>query len=179
MVLTPLHYVAGYIVWRISGRRLSLPSLTVASMIPDIEVPILVLMGCQYPYTRLLTHSFLGSLTVDVVLTLIFTPIYLKGLRCIGINAPKMQDLKLAIISAFPGTLSHVFIDSMHHIYNPLLYPITTHSFDAFVLFGNWYLASIILQAVFLFALVAIFLWEMRSANWNFKLGMARMLIGW
>ena len=52
------------------------------------------------------------------------------------------------------GSLSHVLIDSLHHEYNPLLFPFTYHSFDALVLMNDWTLASVIIPLSFLALLV-------------------------
>ncbi len=65
------------------------------------------------------------------------------------------------------GNLSHVLIDSMHHEYNPLFYPFTYSSYDAFVLMNDWVLASVIITVGLLFLLVLFVAKEFKKGDRN------------
>ena len=72
MPLTPLHYPIAYFIRKLSG-NLNLPGLIVGSMIPDLEIPFIVLIfGINGP-NRLVLHSLLGSATLGTVLGIIIT----------------------------------------------------------------------------------------------------------
>jgi hypothetical protein len=61
--LTPLHYPIAYSIHKLGG-NLNLPGLIVGSMIPDLEIPFMVLIfGVSGP-NRLVLPSLLGSATL-------------------------------------------------------------------------------------------------------------------
>lgn len=90
---------------------------------PDFE-PIVYLMLGILP-DRLLMHSLVGALTIDVALTIVILRLlaYIKlekiGLH--GFSNPHVTS-RSVILSAAIGSLSHVLVDSLHHEYNPLLW---------------------------------------------------------
>lgn len=180
LVFTPLHYVAARALWVLSKKKLDLPSLVTASMVPDIEIPVLFLIGRPYPYTRLLAHSLFGVLTIDTILTLLLLPLYLKIAYMLSHteNHNHILNLKIAVASAMLGSLSHVLIDSMHHIYTPLLYPLSQSSFDYFLLFRDWIQASLLLQTLFAMLLALTVLWEARKIGWSLNPLIFNLLIG-
>ncbi|MEM4298240.1 MAG: DUF4184 family protein [Nitrososphaerota archaeon] len=122
MPLTPLHL--SY-VWplKLRFKRLSFAALTLGAMVPDLENPILYLLGF-YPW-RLITHSFFGTFTVDLFTTILLLKI-LSRLRIERMGLNGFNDFKLngyVLFSAFLGSLSHVLVDWTHHSHNPLFQP--------------------------------------------------------
>lgn len=179
MVLTPLHYVLAYLAWKASRGRFYLPALALSSFIPDLEIPVLVALGFKYPYNRLVMHSILGAFTLDVALTLLMLPLYLSAAGLLlKVKPPGTSSLATVCFSALIGSTSHVLLDAMHHRYNPLFYPFTSASIDVLVLFGDWFTASLALQALFTAAFLAIFLVELKRADWVLRGCMGRMLVG-
>ena len=163
MPLTPLHYCVAYMIgkWKPS---LSLPALIVSSMMPDLDVLICLLIGDLQ--RRGVLHSFLGSATIGTALSVLFTvyayPVVVSG--TLGMEKRMVEERcrfsKRLVLACFVGSLLHVLVDSLHHEYNPALYPFINESFDALVLFGNWRLASMIVQSVLFVVLIVIFVWE-------------------
>jgi hypothetical protein len=69
---TLLHYPIAYLIHKLGG-NLNLPGLIVGSMIPDLEIPFIVLIfGVNGP-NRLVLHSILGSATLGTLLATIIT----------------------------------------------------------------------------------------------------------
>ncbi len=156
MVLTPFHYPLAYLINKVSGNKLKLDYVTLSVFLPDIEIPILFLLG-YYPY-RLILHSIIGSLVFSFPTLLLLWPIYrFFILETLGIEV-RLDNMYNVFIGSVIGSLSHVFLDALHHDYNPLLWPFSLQSIDAIVLFNNWRLASEILNFVFLVITLILFL---------------------
>jgi membrane-bound metal-dependent hydrolase YbcI (DUF457 family) len=126
--LTPLHYPVAYFIHKLGG-NLSLPGLIVGSLVPDLEIPfILLIFGVNGP-NRLVLHSLLGSASLGTILGIIIT---IKFYPCIvgnffGVDKEKVESkckLSSALtISVLMGTISHVLLDFTNHLYNPILWP--------------------------------------------------------
>ena len=134
--MLPLHPA---FVWIINPRvlGLSFAALTIGSMVPDIEPAISYLAGasvfcgvsveCKAAPDRLVLHSIVGAVTVDVGLTFLFCLLIarlfkpekfgLKGFSKISMNWT-------FYISAAIGSLIHVFVDWLHHPANPIFWPL-------------------------------------------------------
>lgn len=128
MPLTPLHYPIAYFFHKLSG-NFSLPGLIVGSMIPDLEIPFIVLIfGIDGP-NRLVLHSLLGSATLGTILATIITTKFYPFLVCYFIRVDKRKveskcKLSLALVlSVFLGAISHMLLDFTNHLYNPILWP--------------------------------------------------------
>lgn len=179
MPLTPLHYPVAYLIHRWK-RELSLPALIVGSMMPDLEVPLTYLMTGGI-HRRLVLHSLLGAATLGTLLSVLLTIFLYPAVVSLlfGLDREMVEERcrfsgKL-VASCFAGCVSHVFIDSLHHEHNPLLYPFTNESFDAFVLLNDWNYASVIVQSVFLALSVFILILEARRGTGGFW---KRVLVG-
>ena len=129
MPLTPLHYPIAYFLHKLS-RNLSLPGLIVGSMIPDLEIPFIVLIfGINGP-NRLVLHSLLGSATLGTVLGIIVTMKFYPFLvsYLFGVNKVKVESkcrLSFALaVSVLVGAISHVLLDFTNHLYSPVLWPL-------------------------------------------------------
>jgi membrane-bound metal-dependent hydrolase YbcI (DUF457 family) len=126
--ITPFHHPVAYIIYKLGG-KLSLPAVIVGSMVPDLEIPLMVLLfGTNVP-THLMLHSILGSLTVGTALAVAITVfIYPKVAGAIfPIDKLKVKEkCKFSLILVFScaiGCLSHVLLDVVNHAYNPVFWP--------------------------------------------------------
>lgn len=179
MPLTPLHAVFAYLANK-GIRKLSLPALIVGSMLPDLEIPFIYLMTGGL-YGRLFLHSLLGVATLGTFLSVLLTIFLYPPVVSLvfGLDREKVEERcrfsSVLLISCLLGCLSHVLIDSLHHEFNPLLYPFVNESFDSFVLLNNWQLASFIVQFVLLVILLLVLFWEVGKGTKGFW---KRVLVG-
>jgi membrane-bound metal-dependent hydrolase YbcI (DUF457 family) len=74
----------------------------------------------------------------------------------------------MLVFSSLIGNLSHVLIDSLHHNFNPLLYPFINESFDAVVLKNPFVSPSDLVSIPMLTLLVLIFILEIRKGKKGF-----------
>lgn len=178
---TPLHYVAAYALYKGSGSRLNLPALVVGAMASDLEIPFLYLATGSLTTNRLLLHSLIGAGSLGVFITVTLTrylypklvpPLCRLDEQVVG---GRCRFTPLLAASAFLGVLTHPLIDALHHPYNPLLYPLTPTSIDSLVLFGDWVLASILINILFSAALALIVISELRGGVEGFW---RRLLVG-
>jgi len=171
MPLTPIHWSIAYLAREIRP-QLSLPALLVSTMVPDLEnIFIYIFTGGQI--NRLILHSFLGATTLGTVLAVTITvfayPLvvaYLFKLDYKSVKA-RCRFSKSLVAVCLLGALSHVLIDSLHHEYNPLLFPFTSDSFDALVLMNDWFLMSWVIPLLFLALLVFFVVKEVRKGTEN------------
>ena len=148
MTLTPLHVA---FVWVLKPRfkKLHFAALTVGAVIPDIEPLIAwvfdwsIFCGLDFPCSsspdRLVLHSITGAITIDVVLTIIFVKIIGRlGVERLGIYGFTNVKANAALFgSAAIGSLSHVFVDWLHHPANPVFWP--------FLVDGSYYVNGLLL----------------------------------
>ena len=57
-------------------------------------------------------------------------------------------NTKVIVYSGLIGTVSHVFIDIIHHPFNPLTFPIEDYYSFNLILFNNLQLANILVNGV-------------------------------
>lgn len=126
--MTPLHYPLAYGIHRLGRGRLRLPGVIVGAVIPDIEVPLLIIFFPNLP-DHLLLHSLLGAVTVGLCLAVIATrtlyaPIvsWLFGLDR-GDVGRRCRITPALSMSCLLGLLSHLLVDYLIHPFNPLLWP--------------------------------------------------------
>jgi membrane-bound metal-dependent hydrolase YbcI (DUF457 family) len=126
--LTLFHYPVAFLLYRLD-KRLSLPALTVGCKLPDLEIPIIILLfGVRVPH-RLVLHSLLGSAIIGTFLALIITILVYPSLviHLLGVEKKKIeQKCRLSFtlaFSAFVGCISHVLLDVTNHPYNPVFWP--------------------------------------------------------
>lgn len=164
MTLTPLHIA---FVWVLKPRikKLDFAALTVGAVIPDIEPLVAWTVGwsafcglnfpCSLSPDRLVLHSLIGAITIDVILTTIF--VKMIGKLCIErLGIFGFTNVKTDVgffVSAAIGSLSHVFVDWLHHPANPIFWP--------FLVDGSYYVPGLlvifmeVLPASIIVALVA------------------------
>jgi len=180
MPLTPFHYPIAYLLnrWK---QQLGLPALIVSSFTPDLDSLLYVITFGRIPMERTVLHSLLGVATLGTFLSVMLTVFlypslvsFLFRLEKEGVREKCRFSVMLVVLCLLGGVL-HVFVDSLHHPYNPLLYPFINESFNELVLFNNPLYASLVVQSVLLTLLIFIFLWETGKKDkgfWN------RVLLG-
>jgi hypothetical protein len=150
VTLTLLH-VAFVWMLRPGLGRLSFAAMTVGAMVPDIEPLISWIFGwsvfcgwdfpCSLAPDRLVLHSIVGALTVDVALTVLFVKIIDRLLRLGGIDIRGFAGVRIGVwfyMSAAIGAVSHVLVDWLHHPANPVFWP--------FSVGGSYYVDGLLLQ---------------------------------
>ncbi len=171
MPYTPIHCSVAYL-GRALRSQLSLPALLVSSMVPDLEIPLLYAIT-RGQCARLVLHSLLGAVTLGAILSVILTVFtYSPAIsRLVKLNSKTVKErcrFSWSLVATCSiGNLSHVVIDSLHHEYNPLLFPFTRSSYDALVLMNDWRLASLVVPVAFLSLLVAIVARELMKRTGN------------
>jgi membrane-bound metal-dependent hydrolase YbcI (DUF457 family) len=126
--LTPFHYPVAYFLYKLD-KRLSLPALAVGSMLPDLEIPLILLLFGDRISHRLVLHSLLGSATIGTFLALIITIRIYPSLVSALFGVEKktvVQKCRLSfalVFSAIVGAVSHVLLDVTNHPYNPVFWP--------------------------------------------------------
>ncbi len=125
--VTPFHYPIAYVISKLDGKvSLSLPTLIVGSMVPDLEIPfVFLLTGSQ---DRLVLHSLFGGLTLGTVIAITLTVLAYPRLTSgiFPINRDKVIGKCLfsgaVSFSCFLGVFSHVLLDVVNHSYNPIFW---------------------------------------------------------
>lgn len=178
MPVTPLHYCVAYLIgkWK---QSLSLPGLIVGSALPDLDMFIYLFI--DNPQGRGILQSLFGVAIIGTVLSVLFTVyVYPTVVSDVFRMDKRMVEgrcrfSKGLVLACFVGNILHVFVDSLHHEYNPTLYPFISESFDALVLFGDWQLATIFVQSVLFVLFITIFIWEAMKETKGFW---KRVLVG-
>ncbi len=118
-----------FIIYKFGGQRLSLPALIVGAMLPDIEIPVILLaFGLQGP-NRLVLHSLFGGATIGTVLgvaitVLVYPPLTSAIFRVNESHVKEGCRLSVGLAaSCLIGTISHVLLDVVNHQYNPVFWP--------------------------------------------------------
>ncbi len=150
--------------------RLSLPALIVGAMVPDLEVPFVLLsVGTE---DRLVLHSLLGGLTLGTLIAVALT-VWVYP-RVIGVFLPAYKlELKekcalsgALVVSCLIGVLSHVLLDVANHAYNPLFWPflsaMQTPS-PIVPLLGGADVASLIMHGLMIALFVVLFFYEKKD----------------
>ena len=172
MPLTPFHYPVAYLMYKI-GDRLSFPALIVSSLVPDLETLALYVATGRL-YRGVVLHSLLGVATLGLFLA-VFSTLYVYPTLVSFVFRLDRKAIEercrfshWLVLSCLIGIVAHVLLDSLHHEFNPLLFPFSSGSFDGFVLFGNWVYASLVVQSVFLALSTLILLYEVRNGKGGF-----------
>ncbi len=126
--ITPLHYPIAKIIYKLKGKAsLSLPALTVGSMVPDLEV--VYLWSGTWTQDRMILHSFIGGLTLGTLITVALTvfvyPWVLRSILPIHKDRVKKKCAFsfMLVFSGLAGVLFHVILDVTNHTHNPLFWP--------------------------------------------------------
>jgi len=151
MPLTPIHLGFAWPVWMLKRNKLHFMSLSFGAMVPDLEVLPMMFMETASGHARGLMHSFLGALTFDVLVTMLFVLFVVPPIgrwvkrrskekwhifAGVDVTLPP-RDLGWALVSAYIGTISHVTIDMFTHTYNPIFWPYDLQVNHNIILFGD------------------------------------------
>jgi len=172
MPITILHVVY---VWPILRRfRNERLTLVIGSIIPDLEIPLLTMMGYAIP--RGLAHSIIGALTIDSLIVLLATKIiysFPRVISSLGVNPRSSVSLIYSWNAASVGALTHVLIDYLHHSYNPILWPIINDYIEGpLTIFLGYLYASLLLHIISIILLTSIILYSSRIL----KISLRRLL---
>jgi len=175
--LTPFHYPVAHIIYKLD-RKLSLPGLAVGSMFPDLEIPtIILLFGTRIP-ERMLLHSLLGAASIGTVLSVIFVVLMYPSLTTsfFKIDKHKVESkCRLSftlILSCFLGNLSHVLLDFVNHLYNPIFWPFSQSTLSLVCLaLGGMQNASLLVHIILVVLFTSLLITQ-RENLWE------RLLIG-
>ena len=123
MPFTPFHFGLGSAVKAVMPRHFSFTVFCFAQIVTDFETAYYFLRG-EYPLHRCL-HTYLGATVVAACCVLVGRPVCQAALRAWSRwrSAPFKHYFPVtdrisfasAVISAFIGTYSHVFLDSIMH----------------------------------------------------------------
>lgn len=179
MPVTPLHCSVAYLINRWKP-RLSLPALLVSSMVPDLEIPVFLLVTGGFR-DRLVLHSLLGAATlgmfVSVLLTVFLYPAAVSFF--FKLDRERVEERcrfsSILVASCVVGGVLHVIVDSMTHEFNPVLYPFVSDSFDVLRLTNDLASSSLIVGSVLLGLLIFFFVDGIRKGAGGFWM---RMLVG-
>jgi len=163
--IKPFHYPVAYILYKLGG-TLSLPALIVGSMLPDLEVPFIVLLfGTSVPH-HLLLHSIAGALTLGTALAITITVFIYPRLTSAIFPVDKLKVKEKChfsislVFSCAIGCLSHVLLDVTNHAYNPLFWPFlalneTPSPFVPFL--GGAEIASLLMHTLMVVLFIGLF----------------------
>jgi len=176
MVLTPLHYPIAYLFHK-ADAKLSFPALIIGSFLPDLETiletALLLTVGRGFQRGFVL-HSLLGAVTVGLVVAVALTvylypPVVSHVFRIDKKTvADKCRFSPSLVVSSLIGIVAHVLVDTLHHEYNPFLFPFSHSSFDAFVLFGDWVQATFIMHVIFVVLSLVVLFYELYRGTHDF-----------
>jgi len=166
MPLTPLHLAPAWGVFLTARQKWSFAGLSIGSVIPDAEIPILYATGLEMQTGHGIMHSLLGALTFDAVLAVL--AVYLLypalagfwegrfGTRWVhfgGVDVGDVDKLHRVIAGVYLGVVLHISVDFLTHSSMPYLWPyagpVSTFSFA-----GNFWwtiLVNIMLLIAILF----------------------------
>jgi len=159
MVFTPLHYVQAYLLNKVFKGKLNAVGLLIGSMLPYIENPILLMLGYHIPYDRLVLHSIFGSIAFSWILGMILLQPYKAIVKLLTNVSIGNYSLPGYVFAVEVGSITHILIDSLHHEYNPLLWPFTYENVKLLAPIDPT-AATIILHILFSIALMVIIYYE-------------------
>lgn len=164
--ITPFHYPIAYITYRISKLTLSLPALIVGAMLPDLEIPIMILLNGPQGPERMVLHSLIGGLTVGTIIGVVITVVIYPRLTSaiFPINKLKVREkcrFSVSLVfSCLIGVLSHVLLDVANHLYNPIFWPfLTLYQTPSFIvpILGGQEMASLFMHGLMVVLFVGLF----------------------
>ena len=134
MPFTPIHMGPGILIKALLQSSFSLMVFGWAQIVMDIQPLIVLITGEGHLHG--FTHTFVGAIILAVFSAITGKYFSELGLKILGID--KYQSIQIvwwvAFLSAFIGTISHVFLDSIMHTDVEPFYPITlTNNFQGMV----------------------------------------------
>ncbi len=138
-------------------------ALSLGSIIADFECLVLFLLTGESLGARLVMHSILGAVTINLLIVVI-SVIYIvpsilnyldrkvKNKRIFQFAQVDLREHKTSVVviiySGLIGTVSHVLIDLLHHPYNPLTFPFEQYYTFNLILFNDLFIANVLVNGV-------------------------------
>jgi len=134
MPFTPIHMGPGILIKAILQSSFSLMVFGWTQIVMDIQPLIVLITGEGHLHG--FTHTYVGAILLAIFSALTGKYLSELGLKILGID--KYQSINIAwwvaFLSAFIGSFSHVFLDSIMHTDVEPFYPITlTNDFHGMV----------------------------------------------
>jgi len=128
MPFTPFHMGPGIVVKAILQSSFSLMVFGWAQIVMDIQPLVVMITGEGHLHG--FSHTYIGATLLAIFSALSGKYLSEVGLYVLGLN--KQWQVKIAwwvsFLSAFIGTLSHVFLDSIMHSDVEPFFPLTTNN---------------------------------------------------
>jgi membrane-bound metal-dependent hydrolase YbcI (DUF457 family) len=163
-----------YVLYKLRA-NFSLPGLIVGSMVPDLEIPFIVLWSRTENFDRLVPHSLLGAMTLGTIISIAITVLIYPRLTSaiLPIDKQKVKkkctfSLGLAV-SCLLGSLSHVLLDITNHPYNPVFWPFLASNetpSPIVPLLGGEATASLLIHTLMVVLFIGLFA-NKRKNFWN------------
>ena len=119
MPFTPFHFGPGFFIKSIVPKRFSFRVFMLANIITDLE-PLYFIVTNQWPVHRFF-HTYLGATVIATGCVIAgrpvcyrLTDIWNRAFKNLKVDNGRIATSAL-IVTAFTGTFSHVFLDSMMH----------------------------------------------------------------
>jgi membrane-bound metal-dependent hydrolase YbcI (DUF457 family) len=134
MPFTPIHMGPGILIKALLQSSFSLMVFGWTQIVMDIQPLIVLITGEGHLHG--FTHTYIGAILLAIFSALTGKYLSELGLKILGID--KFQSISIswwvAFLSAFIGSFSHVFLDSIMHTDVEPFYPITlTNDFHGMV----------------------------------------------
>ena len=134
MPFTPIHMGPGILVKSILQSSFSLMVFGWTQIVMDIQPLIVMITGEGHLHG--FTHTYLGAVLIAIISALSGKYLSELGLKILGMT--KKQTIlilwRVAFLSAFIGSFSHVLLDSIMHTDVEPFYPITLfNNFHGFI----------------------------------------------
>lgn len=172
--VTPFHYPVAYLLYKL-GARLNLPALVVGSMLPDLEIPVLVLLFRNQDSNRLVLHSLIGALTLGTIFAVAITVLIYPKLTSTIFPIAKSrvkEKCRLSLGLTFScalGCISHVLLEVANHAKNPIFWPFLSLNetpSPIVPILGGVETASLLIHALMV-VLFAVFFVNKRENFWE------------
>jgi len=128
MPFTPFHMGPGIIVKALLQGSFSLMVFGWAQIVMDIQPLIVMLAGEGHLHG--FTHTYIGTILLAIFSALSGKYLSEIGLFVLGLNSQWQVKIAwwVSFLSAFIGTFSHVFLDSIMHFDVEPFFPFTTNN---------------------------------------------------
>lgn len=134
MPFTPIHMGPGILIKAILQGSFSLMVFGWTQIVMDIQPLIVMITGEGHLHG--FTHTYVGAVLIAIIAALSGKYLSEIGLRILGVakGQPVRILWRVALLSAFIGSFSHVLLDSIMHTDVEPFYPITLiNDFHGFV----------------------------------------------
>lgn len=128
MPFTPFHMGPGLLVKNLLQGSFSLMVFGWAQIVMDIQ-PLIVML-IDEGHLHGFSHTYIGATLLAVFAALSGKYLAIIGLYILGLNQDWTLTIswRVALLSAFIGTFSHVALDSIMHVDIEPFFPLTSHN---------------------------------------------------